>query len=107
MAGLVGHIEVCDILERHTFGLHFIEKRAEALREIVNCGTRCQAWIGINQLAHQFGEFQLAAQRGRRAGKASAIHRFGQIGDQPDPWQEPGAQTVEYGFHPPLHASCV
>ena len=96
MAGLVGHIEVCDILGRHAFGLHFIEKRAEALCEIVNCGTRCQAWIGINQLAHQFCEFQLAAQRGRRAGKACAIHRIGQIGDQPDPWQEAGAETVEH-----------
>ena len=103
VAGEIAHVETADRVRVHALALHFVDQPRKAVGESVDRGARGEIRLRVEQPGDEFGQFQPAAQRrdrGRQVGKGGVAP---EIGDEPDPRQQPGGARVEQRGQPPFH----
>ena len=105
--GGVGIVDPRDSGPAHALALHLVEKRGEAVGEVVERRARGEVGIGLEKRAHEPREFEPAADR-RDGGRQVGGHEVApEVGDQADAREETRPAAPEQPGDAPLHAPGV
>ena len=87
--GMLAGVDPGEGVERDPLALHLVEEVGEAVGEVPGGGLRRQLALGRGEAGDQPRELELAAQRRHRRRQAGAERVVGELGDDPDPRQQP------------------